>query len=133
MGNFAKSNLDYFYANGGHTERFPNLIALEDIKTDTPNPTVVFAKGTPFFLDIPIGSTQGVLVDAEPIVLGKNARYLTPEEIAKIKVERGIDVAVDVAQDVSERALNEVGLVRKSNIAWWLLGGLVAYLIFVKK
>jgi hypothetical protein len=133
---FAKSRLDFFYANGSGSEfngRVPNLIALEDIKADTPQGGVIFSKGTEFYLPIPLGVSKITAIGAEPIILGTNARVLTSAEVAAWKVKNALSAGTDVAQDVAKKALNEEGLVRKSNIAWWLLGGVVVYLVFFKK
>lgn len=128
---FAKSRLDYFYADGmGQT---PNLIALKDIKTDSPTPTTTYKEGDVFYLPIPFGSKKLVAVGLEPILLGENARVLSDAEVTALKVKEGVKAGTDVAQDVADKALNEEGLVRKSNIAWWLLGGVVVYLVFFKK
>jgi hypothetical protein len=137
---FAKSSLDYFYANGTlqqiggvATAPLPNLIALKDISSDTPNGGVIFSEGTKFYIPFPVGANKVMALGAEPIVLGQNARFLTDEERVAWRVANTLDAGTDVAQDVAKRALNEEGLVKRSNIAWWLLGGLVVYLIFIKK
>jgi hypothetical protein len=130
---FAKSKLDFFYANGGGLQT-PNLIALKDIMSTGANPTAIFPKGTLFYAPISFGgSNQIKVMGSEPIVLGENARGLTSEEVATFKAKDLLKVGTDVAQELGDKALNEEGLVRKSNIAWWLLGGLVVYLIVIKK
>ena len=70
---------------------------------------------------------------SEVIILGENARFITDEEIATFKAKELLKVGTNVAQEIGDKALNEEGLVRKSNIAWWLLGGLVVYLVVFKK
>lgn len=129
---FAKSKLDFFNVDGGGL-RTPNLIALKDIMTTGANPSAIFPKGTLFFAPISLGGSQISAMGSEPIVLGVNARLLTNEEVTTFKAKDIFKVGTDVAQELGEKALNEEGLVRKSNIAWWLLGGLVVYLIVIKK
>lgn len=133
---FAKSRLDFFYANGiggDNSARVPNLVALKNINADTPQGGVIFAEGSEFYLPLPFGSTKITAIGAEPIILGENARVLTDAEVLAWKTKNAMGVGTDLAQDVADKALNEEGLVRKSNIAWWLLGGVVVYLVFFKK
>jgi len=131
---FAKSKLDFFYANGSSGLRTPNLIALKDIMSTGVNPSAIFPKGTLFYAPLTLGGGNQISVmGSELIVLGQNARTLTNEEVAAFKAKDLFKVGTDVAQELGEKALNEEGLVRKSNIAWWLLGGLVVYLIVIKK
>lgn len=130
---FAKSKLDFFNASGGGLQT-PNLIALKDIMTTGANPTAIFPKNTLFFIPLREGGGNQIKVmGSEAIILGENARPLTDEEVATLKAKELLKVGTDVAQEIGEKALNEEGLVRKSNIAWWLLGGLVVYLIVIKK
>ena len=128
---FAKSKLDFFYADG--SGKTPNLIALTDIKSTNANGGVIFAKGTLFYAPLPFGTNKITAIGAQPITLGENARVLSDAEVAAWKAKDALKAGTDVAQEASEKALNEEGLVRKSNIAWWLLGGLVVYLVVFKK
>lgn len=136
---FAESKLDYFYANGVanpldqvYNAPVPNLIALKDIKADSPQGGVVFAQGKEFYLPLPLGTNKLMAVGAEPIILGDNARVLTSAEVEAWRAKNILKAGTDVAQDVAKKALNEEGIVRKSNIAWWLLGGVIVYLVFFK-
>jgi hypothetical protein len=115
--------------------RTPNVIALEDIKSGGINPSAIFVrKGTLFYIDIKEGGGNKIpIMGSELIVLGKNARLITNEEVDTLKAKGLLKVGTNVAQEIGDKALNEEGLVRKSNIAWWLLGGLVVYLIVIKK
>lgn len=130
---FAKSKLDFFNASIGGLQT-PNLIALKDIMSTGANPTAIFPKGTLFFTPIMDGGGNQIkAMGVEVIILGENARPLTNEEVTTLKAKELLKVGTDVAQEIGDKALNEEGLVRKSNIAWWLLGGLVVYLIVFKK
>jgi hypothetical protein len=130
---FAKSKLDFFYATGADSQ-LPNLIALKDIMSTGAKPTPIFPKGTLFFTPIKEGGGNTIKVmGSEVIILGENARFITDEEIVTFKAKELLKVGTNVAQEIGDKALNEEGLVRKSNIAWWLLGGLVVYLVVFKK
>jgi hypothetical protein len=129
-----------------------NLIALKDIvSTDGTRPVV--KKGSLFYLNIPIGSSRGVIKGAEPIILGVNARYLTPQEIADYKKNEryeGLSPS-QLRQMLEEResllaerdtqretqipnTQSSKSPINKSNLILWVLGGaIVGYLIFVKK
>jgi hypothetical protein len=114
--------------------RTPNVIALEDIKSVGINPNAKITKGNLFYIDIKEGGGNKIpIMGSELIVLGQNARLLTNEEVDTLKAKGLLKVGINVAQELGDKALNEEGLVRKSNVAWWLLGGVVVYLVFFKK